>query len=81
MRRIRLSLCLAVAMSALAYTGAQAAGINCAVNYAVHNGATLWLHHHKIASCSGANGCKFVACDDLNGAVYAAGYPLVLPAK
>jgi hypothetical protein len=81
MRRIRLSLCVAVALSALAYSGAQAAGINCAVNFPAHNGSSLWLHHHKIASCSGAYGCKFVACYDWNGSVYAAGYPLVAPGK
>ena len=70
-------ICLAVAMSALAFSGAQAAGINCAVVYPTHPKATLWLHHHKIAACHNAGGCKFVACYDWNGSVYAAGYPLV----
>jgi hypothetical protein len=81
MRRIRLSLCVAVALSALAYSGAQAAGINCAVVYPTDGKATLWLHHHKIASCGNAAGCKFVACYDLDGSVYAAGYPLFWPGK
>jgi hypothetical protein len=76
MRRITM-LCVAVAMSALAYSEAQAAGLNCAVGYTVHPKATLWLHHHKIASCDGAAGCKCVSCYDLNGSVYSACYPLV----
>ena len=73
MRRI----IFAVALSAFAFTGAQAAGINCAVKYPSGPKTTLWLHHHKIASCNNAAGCKFVACYDWNGSVYAAGYPLV----
>jgi len=79
MRRIRLSLCFAVAMSALAYSGAQAAGLNCAVGVSVHNGASIWLHHKKLTTCSGAAGCKCVSCYDLNGSVYSACYPLVVP--
>ena len=81
MRRIRLSLCVAVALSALAYSGAQAAGLNCAVGITVNNKASIWLHHHKIAACSNAAGCKFVACYDLNGSVYAQAIPLVVPGK
>jgi hypothetical protein len=77
MRRIRLAMYVAVAMSALAFSGAQAAGLNCAVGYVVHPNATLWLHHHKIASCAGAAGCKCVSCYDLSGSVYSACYPLV----
>jgi len=73
----RIAMCVAVAMSALAFSGAQAAGLNCAVGYVVHPNATLWLHHHKIASCSGAAGCKCVSCYDLSGSVYSACYPLV----
>ncbi len=79
MRRIRLSLCLAVAMSALAYSGAQAVGLNCAVGITVNNNASIWLHHKKIASCSGAFGCKCVSCYDLDGSVSSACYPLVAP--
>ena len=67
----------AVALSALAYSGAQAAGLNCAVGITVNNKASIWLHHHKIASCSGAFGCKCVSCYDWNGTVYSACYPLV----
>jgi hypothetical protein len=77
MRRIRLSLCLAVAMSAFAYSGAQAIGLNCAVGYVVHPNATLWLHHVKIASCGGAAGCKCVSCYNLDGSVSSTCYPLV----
>ncbi len=76
MRRIRLALCVAVAAAALGYTGAQAAGLNCAVGYVVHPKATLWLQHKKIAACNGAAGCKCVSCYDLNGSVYSACYPL-----
>jgi len=79
MRRIRLSLCVAVALSALAYSGAQAAGLNCAVGITVNNKASIWLHHPKLASCSGAFGCKCVSCYDWNGTVYSACYPLVAP--
>jgi hypothetical protein len=78
---MRRTLCLAVAMSALAFSGAQAAGINCAVVYPTDGKATLWLHHHKIASCGNAAGCKFVACYDWNGSVYAQAIPLVVPGK
>jgi hypothetical protein len=79
---MRRTICLAVAMSALAFSGAQAAGINCAVVYPTDGKATLWLHHHKIASCGGnAAGCKFVACYDWNGSVYAQAIPLIVPGK
>jgi hypothetical protein len=77
MRRI---IC-ALALSAFAFTGAQAAGINCAVKYPSGPKTSLWLHHHKIAACSNAAGCKFVACYDLNGSVYAQAIPLVVPGK
>ncbi|HZC54851.1 MAG TPA: hypothetical protein VE396_02225 [Xanthobacteraceae bacterium] len=79
MRRIRLSLCVAVALSALAYSGAQAAGLNCAVGISVNNKATIWLHHKKIAWCSGAFGCKCVSCYNLDGSVSSACHPLVAP--
>jgi hypothetical protein len=78
---MRRTLCLAVALSALALSGAQAAGINCAVKYPSGPKTTLWLNHHKIAACSNAAGCKFVACYDLNGSVYAQAIPLVVPGK
>ncbi len=74
MRRI-VFLCVAVAMSALAFSGAQAAGINCAVVYPTDGKATLWLHHHKIASCGNAAGCKFVACYDLERLGLRPGHP------
>jgi hypothetical protein len=76
MRRFGLSLCLALAVSGLAYS-AQAAGLNCAVGLSVHKGASIWLHHKKLTSCAGAMGCKCVSCYDLNGSVYSACYPLV----
>jgi hypothetical protein len=79
MRRIRLALCVAVAMSALASSGAQALGLNCAVGITVNPKATLWLHHQKIASCEGALGCKCVSCYNLDGSVSSACYPLVAP--
>ena len=77
MRRIGLALSVAVAMSALAISGAQAVGLNCAVGYVVHPNATLWLNHHKIAACAGAAGCKCVSCYNLDGSVSSACYPLV----
>ena len=78
MRRIGVSLCLAVAMAALAFSAAQAAGLNCAVGITVHDKASIWLHHKKIAACAGAMGCKCVSCYDLNGSVYSSCYPLVV---
>jgi hypothetical protein len=80
MRRIKLSLCLALALSGLTYSGAQAASLACAVGMNVHNHAWILLHHHRLAQCvSGAAGCKCVSCYNWAGAVYSTCYSLVAP--
>ena len=77
MRRLRLSLCLALALSGLSYSVANAWPLNCAVGLSVHNHARIVLNGKTLAQCqSGANGCKCVSCYDLSGAVYSACYPL-----
>jgi hypothetical protein len=77
MRHLRLSVCLALAVSAFSFSAANALPLNCAVNVAAHNHARIVLHGKTLAQCqSGAAGCKCVSCYDLSGAVYSACYPL-----
>ena len=78
MRHIKLSLCLAIGLSAFAYS-AQAAGLNCAVGPSVNNHARIMLKGKTLTTCAGANGCKCVSCYDLDGSVYSACYALFLP--
>lgn len=78
MRRLGLSLFLALALSGAGYSGAQAWPLSCAVGLSVHNHARIMLKGKTLAQCqSGASGCKCVSCYDLSGAVYSACYPLV----
>jgi len=79
MRRFRLPLCLAFALSAFAYSGAASALPGaCAVGLSVHNHARIVLHHKTIATCSSKmDGCKCVSCYGLDGKVYSACYPLL----
>jgi hypothetical protein len=79
MRHIKLSLCLAVALSGFAFSGAQALGLNCAVGTSVNNHARIMLKGKTLTTCNGAAGCKCVSCYDPDGSVYSACYPLVLP--
>ncbi len=80
MRRFGLSLGLAVALSGLAFSAAQAWPGVCAVGLNVHNHARIVLHHRTIARCmAGSAGCKCVSCYDWNGSVYSACYALVTP--
>ena len=78
MRRIGLSLGLALAMSALAYTAADAYGLNCAVGVSVNNHARIVLKHKTLATCASATGCKCVSCYDLSGAPTSTCFPLVV---
>jgi len=79
MRRFRLSACLALAVSALAFSGAQALPLSCAVGTSVHSGAKILLKGKILTTCAGgAYGCKCVSCYDLSGAPYSACYPLVV---
>ena len=80
MRRIGLSVGLALALSGLAFSGpASAAWPACAVGTSVNNHARIMLNHKMIASCSGASGCKCVSCYNLDGSVYSACYALFVP--
>jgi hypothetical protein len=80
MRRFRLSLSLALAVSAISFSGAQAWPGICTVGLSVHPGAKIVLGHKVLTSCvAGANGCKCVSCYDLDGSVYSACYGLVAP--
>ncbi|HEX3939078.1 MAG TPA: hypothetical protein VHX43_16355 [Xanthobacteraceae bacterium] len=80
MRRIGLSVGLALALSGLAFSGsASAAWPACAVGTSVNNHARIMLNHKMIASCSGASGCKCVSCYNLDGSVYSACYALFAP--
>jgi hypothetical protein len=79
MRRIQLSVGLAVAMSLAAFTGAQAQTW-CAVGTSVHNHARIVLHHKTLAKCdAGANGCKCVSCYNLDKSVSSMCFALVAP--
>jgi hypothetical protein len=78
MRRLGLSFGLALAISGLAFTAANADGLNCAVGTSVHNHARIVLKHHTLAKCDGAMGCKCVSCYGLvDGKPYSTCYPLV----
>lgn len=79
MRRFRLSLYLALALSGLVSSGSAWAGWPaCAVGLSVHNHARIVLHHKTIAKCmAGAAGCKCVSCYGLTGGVYSACYSLL----
>jgi hypothetical protein len=76
MRRFRLSMSLALALSGLAYSGAQALPLECTVGVAVHNHARITLKGKTLTTCAGDVGCKCVSCYDLAGAVYSSCYPL-----
>ena len=77
MRRYRLSLCVALALSGLSFTAANALPFSCAVGTSVHNHARITLHGHTLARCmAGALGCKCVSCYGLDGSVSSACYPL-----
>ncbi len=78
MRRFALSLGLAIAMSGLAFTAADAYGLNCAVGTSVNNHARIVLKRHTLAKCDGAMGCKCVSCYDFTGAPTSTCYPLVV---
>ena len=80
MRRLRLSLCLAVAVSAISFSGAQAFPGACAVGTSVHPYARILLKHKVISTCAaGSYGCKCVSCYNLDGSVSSACFALVAP--
>ena len=79
MRRLRLSLSVALAVSALAYAGSAAQAEPCKVGLTVHNHASILFHHKRVAQCQGAAGCKCVSCYNLDGkTVNSACFPLVV---
>ena len=78
MRRLGLSLGLALAISGLAFSAANAYGLNCAVGVSVHNKARIVLNHKTLATCTGALGCKCVSCYDFSGAAVSTCYPLAV---
>jgi hypothetical protein len=77
MRRIRLSLYVALALCALAYSASVARAEPCTVAVGVNNHASVWLKGQKLASCDSATGCKCVSCwNILGGAAASTCYPL-----
>jgi len=81
MRRFRLLLYFALALSALVYSGGSNARAQmCAVQLSVRPHATVFLHKRPIAHCvPGPAGCKCVSCWAPIGGVYSACYPLLAP--
>jgi len=81
MRRFRLLMYFALALSGLVYSGGSNAWAQvCTVQLSVHPYATIFLYGRPIAHCvPGPAGCKCVSCWAPNGGVYAACYPLVAP--
>jgi len=78
MRRHRLSVCLALALTVgLIYSASQALAEPCAVGVNVHNHAWIVLKHKRLAQCNSGPGCKCVSCYNLDGSVASACYPLV----
>lgn len=78
MRRYRLSICLAVALSALSFSAANALPFMCAVGTSVNNHARIMMHGKMLAQCAGNVGCKCVSCYALDGSVSSTCYPLVV---
>lgn len=80
MRRYRLSVFLAAALAAgLAYSTSQAMADACWIGLNIRNHVWVVLHHHRLAQCNSAPGCKCVACYNFNGSVSAICYPLAAP--
>jgi hypothetical protein len=81
MRRFRLLVYFALALSGLVYSGGSHAWAQmCTVQLSVPPHATVFLYGRPIAHCMpGAAGCKCVSCWGLAGGVHAACYPLVCP--
>jgi len=78
MRR-SLYIAVALAFSALVYSGSIASAEPCTIGLHVNKGAWILYKHKKLAQCLSGMGCKCVSCYDWNGTVYSACYPLVAP--
>jgi len=77
----RFSLCLAVAVAALAYAGSKASAEPCTVGLNVHNHARIMFKHKTLTQCmAGAAGCKCVSCWNADHSVSAMCFALVIPA-
>jgi hypothetical protein len=76
MRHIKLSLCLAVALSALAYSASAVRAEPCTIGLGVHNHAWILLKGKKLAQCQGAMGCKCVSCWNADGSASSTCFPL-----
>ena len=78
MRRYRLSLCLALAVAALAYAGSKASAEPCNIKLGVPNNTRILLNHKKLAQCNGALGCKCVSCWNVDGSASSTCIPLAV---
>ena len=83
MRRFSMFVVVLGLAMGLGYSTSQAQvlpSLACAIGVNVHPGARILLNHHTIAQCTaGGAGCKCVSCYSLNGSVYSACYPLMMP--
>jgi hypothetical protein len=77
MRR-SLFIVLAFAFSALIYSGSFASAEPCAIGLKVHSGASILYKHKKVATCTGAMGCKCVSCWNLDKTVSSTCFALVV---
>jgi hypothetical protein len=78
-RRFRLSLYFAFALSGLVYSESNAWAQRCAVQLSVHPHASIWLWGRPVAHCVSGGWCKCVSCWAVNGGISAACYPLAAP--
>jgi hypothetical protein len=77
MRR-SLYIAVALAFSALIYSGSIASAEPCAIGLKVNKGASILYKHKKLATCTGAMGCKCVSCWNLDKTVSSTCFALVV---
>jgi len=75
---MRRSLYIALAFSALVYSGSIASAEPCTIGLHVNKGAWILYKHKKLAQCVGALGCKCVSCYNLDKSVSATCFALVV---
>jgi hypothetical protein len=75
---MRRSLYIALAFSALVYSGSIASAEPCTIGLHVNKGAWILYKHKKLTQCVGAMGCKCVSCYNLDKSVSATCFALAV---
>jgi len=77
MRR-SLYIAVALAFSALVYSGSIASAEPCTIGLHVNKGAWILYKHKKLAQCLSGMGCKCVSCYNLDKSVSSTCFALVV---